>query len=419
MRSFFSIIVLLGIHLSVHAQVEFEEGYFIDLQGERTDCLIKNADWRYNPGEITYKLSEGSDPLQLHCSMAKEFGISDKLKYVGLTVEIDRSSDQKKNLTNFRNPDFHEERLFLKVLVEGVANLYSYRSTDRIKYFYSVGDSEIKQLVYKRYIADNDFIGINNYSMQMKYDKGSAYATEKVAENLTYQQQLIDDLKCYTIDRSEILATDYSRSELLKLFVKYSKCKDAEFTNYNERRTRTTYNFNLKPGYSYSTFSIRNFTSSHRNTDFGGHFSFDLGVEGEIILPYHRNKWAVFCSPALQSFHSELEEAIATKIVDYKSIEVPVGLRHYFFLNEKSKIYLSASFIYDIPIDSRIHIEYGQTLDITNSANWSTGAGYKYNDKFALELTAGFHRNLIGTYAFWYSDFYSLTLNFAYTVCNF
>ena len=43
------------------AQIEFEKGYIVDTLNVKTDCLIKNVDWRSTPSAFEYKLTEDSE----------------------------------------------------------------------------------------------------------------------------------------------------------------------------------------------------------------------------------------------------------------------------------------------------------------------------------------------------------------------
>ena len=38
-----------------YSQITFEKGYFISNDGIKTECFIKNLDWRNNPTEFEYK----------------------------------------------------------------------------------------------------------------------------------------------------------------------------------------------------------------------------------------------------------------------------------------------------------------------------------------------------------------------------
>jgi len=134
-----------------HSQISFEKGYFIDNLNEKTECLIKNIAWKNNPTELEYKLSENGQVNVKTIRYVKEFGIYDKSKYTRYQVDIDRSSTALSNLSTDRRPEFKEERLFLKVLVEGDATLFLYEDGSLRRFFYSFENSEVEQLVYKNY----------------------------------------------------------------------------------------------------------------------------------------------------------------------------------------------------------------------------------------------------------------------------
>ena len=128
-----------------YSQISFEKGYYINNNNQKTNCLIKNIDWKNNPTEFEYKLYENSESKETNIKLIKEFGIDNISKYVRNTVNIDRSRETINNLSNDRNPIFKEEEVFLKVLVEGKANLYQYDDGNLRKYFYNKENSNIEQ----------------------------------------------------------------------------------------------------------------------------------------------------------------------------------------------------------------------------------------------------------------------------------
>ena len=122
------LILLLTIVFSLnsYSQISYEKGYFIDNANQKINCLIKNSDWKNNPTEFEYKLSEKGESKNATIRSIKEFGIDNSSKYIRSTVEIDRSSESVNFLSNDMNPNFNKETLFLRVLVEGKANLLEY-----------------------------------------------------------------------------------------------------------------------------------------------------------------------------------------------------------------------------------------------------------------------------------------------------
>lgn len=51
------IFTLTILSINTFAQ-DFEKGFYIENNGKRVDCLIKNIDWLYNPESFEYKLNE-------------------------------------------------------------------------------------------------------------------------------------------------------------------------------------------------------------------------------------------------------------------------------------------------------------------------------------------------------------------------
>src|SRR6266850_202726 len=189
------------IPLTVAAQITFEKGYYIDHDGNKVECLIKDLDWKNNPGQFVYKLSEAGESQTMRTSAIQEFGIDHVSRYVAKLVKIDRSSDGYDSLGYERKPTWMEERLLLKLLVEGKGTLYYYQAGDLIRFFYSVDGSPVQQLVYKKYLRDNE-----------------------VAVNADFRQQLWVEVNCGLQSQNSIKNTSYSRTELVRFFKKYNEC---------------------------------------------------------------------------------------------------------------------------------------------------------------------------------------------------
>ena len=129
------VLVFALLTIQAFAQITFEKGYFIDNSDQRIECLIKNVDWRNNPTNFQYKLNQNEEPVEAEITNVKEFGIYNSSKFLRRVVKIDRSTEETNKLSKERNPKFEEEQLFLKVLNEGKANLYSYYDTGLRRFF--------------------------------------------------------------------------------------------------------------------------------------------------------------------------------------------------------------------------------------------------------------------------------------------
>ncbi|MBS3993665.1 MAG: tRNA modification GTPase [Bacteroidetes bacterium] len=392
--------------INLRGQISFEKGYFVDNDGNKTECFIKDLDSKNNPNSFEYKVLENDEKKSANINSVSEFAIYNTSKYIRKKVKIDRSSNKIQDLDNNKNPTFNEEQLFLKVLLEGNANLYLYEDGNLVRFFYNLDDSDIEQLIYKKYKSTATMVGENN----------------------RFKQQLWNDLKCPTFKMSEVENLDYKTTSLVTFFVQYNKCKNSNFINYNEKQRQGTFNLTLRPRLNNSSLAIQNMVSSSNNTDFENKLGFSFGVEAEFILPFNKNKWAVIIEPTYQSFKglktTEVYDVSGGKLISevkYNSIEIPIGLRHYLFLNNNSKIFINASFIIDS--SSKSSIEFRRvdnstlfSLDVKTQPNLGFGIGYKLHDKYSLEMRYQTSREILDEYSYWFSEYKTVSIIFGYSI---
>jgi hypothetical protein len=407
MRKLIVVIVLIAFTgIRANAQISFERGYFIDESNQKIECLIRNIGWKSNPTEFEYMLSENADIQKATIQNVKEFGIYDKAKYVRSRVKIDRSSDKIDYLGTERNPTFQEELLFLKLLIEGEASLFLYADGDLTRLFYQLNGSEISPLVYKRYIVDDNKLAYNNY----------------------FRQQLFLDLQCHGVSMNDVNNIRYNPREVKRIFVKYNECTHSSYINYEEKQKKDVINMSLRPGLHYSSLAIHNSLTESHNTDFGNKMGLSFGIETEFILPYYNNKWAITIEPTLQYYKSEqikevsnVSGGILVSEVNYRSVELPAGVRHYFYINDKSKIFVNLSFIWDFANNSTIEFTRhdGSVFDLLNIKsrhNLSFGSGYKHNDVYSIEMRYQTNRDILGNYYFWFSEYKTFSIIFGYSL---
>ncbi|ASK32273.1 tRNA modification GTPase [Chryseobacterium sp. T16E-39] len=386
-----------------YAQIKFEKGYIINNSGEKTEVLIKDLDWKNNPTEFEYKLNDVSPVKKEDIKNISEFAVNNSEKYVRKTVMIDHSSDIIAYISKNKTPDFKEETLFLKYVVEGKANLFYYQNTDTKRFFYNIDQSDVKQLVYKPYYVSEILVRYNN----------------------EYKKQISENLTC-GIENKEIENADYKTNALTKIFVKYNACSNGGSVNYAEiKEKRDFFNLNIRPGISSSKFQTTfNSYDPAGKADFDRKFTFRIGAEFEFLLPYNKNKWAIFIEPTYQYYKTDSETTVnrgtyferkITQSIDYKSLDTPIGIRHYMFLNDKSKIFVNAAFILGIGLNSSFKQDNVE-MDIKTANNIAFGAGYKYDDKFSVELRVNTSRNLLRNYVMWDSDYSTMSLIFGYTL---
>jgi hypothetical protein len=399
------------LSLSCYSQISFEKGYYIDNNDQKTNCLIKNIDSKDNPTEFEYKLSKNSESKKTTIKSIKEFGINNISKYVRSTVNIDRSSEKINNLSNDRKAILKEEELFLKVLVDGKATLYQYIDGRLKRFFYNKKNSNIEQLIFKSYKTPENNIGKNN----------------------KFRLQLKIDLKCPSFKKSKIQKVRYNKNDLVKFFTEYSNCYDSQSINFEPKQKRDLFNLTIRPRINSTSLSILNTDSSTRDNNFDNKTSFGFGLEAEFILPLNKNKWAIAIEPTYQSYKAEkttnvndVSGGILIASIDYNSIEIPISLRHYLFLNNNSKIFIDATYIIDASyvIDSKsqslIRFTRGDnsplnSLLISTRPSLSFGIGYKQNDKYSLQMRYQV-REILSDYVYWSSKYKTLSIIFGYSL---
>ena len=390
------------LSFNCYSQISFEKGYYI---GDDNQKIEQVATISAN-NEFEYKLSGNSESKKVTIKSIKEFGVDNSSKYVRSTVNIDRSSESVNNLSDDKNPIFQEEEVFLKVLVDGKATLYEYVDGNLKRYFYIKENSNVEQLIYKKYRTPENYIGENN----------------------KFRQQLWIDLNCPNFKMSKIENVEYTRNDLVRFFIEYSECHNDEIINFQLQQKRDLFNMTIRPRINSSSLTIQSSTSDSRDTDFGNKVGVGFGLEAEFVLPFNKNKWAIAIEPTYQSFKSEkrsnvnnVSGGVLIANVDYSSIEFPVGLRHYLFLSNNSKVFINASYIFDLSSKSSIEFTRndGSNLDsieIETRSNLAIGIGYKQNDRYSLEVRYQTNREILRNYLFWNSEYKTLSIVFGYSL---
>jgi hypothetical protein len=85
------ILILTISYLHGMAQIRFEEGYLINNDDQKTECLILNLDWQKNPTYFVYKLDKDGELDTGKLVNVKEFGVYGYSRFIRTEVEIDRS----------------------------------------------------------------------------------------------------------------------------------------------------------------------------------------------------------------------------------------------------------------------------------------------------------------------------------------
>jgi hypothetical protein len=369
------VIVLSCSFLQVFGQIEYEKGYFINNDGARIDCLIKNSDWFGSPDKISYKNSESSEPVPLSVSEIKELGVGNA-RFIRKTLTAELATRDIRKLTLNKNPEWKEQTLFIRVLVEGKANLYHHRSKGFDYFFFSVDDGEIKQLVYKLYMFTADEIRNNVYY----------HSNNNFGQNREYINQLQTFVYCASFSTEKVKQVKYERKPLAKYFTDYNACHGIVAVD-REKHSQQKVHLKIAPGVGTGSLN-RTDGGSFTYRDYGNATDYRLGAELEFVLPFNRNKWALLFEPAFHSFKTTGRYAAT-----YQSIEPILAARYYFFLGKNTSIFLNAGIVADLALTYEAR-DFTAAKGFTLS--FAGGAGIQYK-KFSIEARQYSTRKLLNS----------------------
>lgn len=380
--------------ITSYSQINFEKGYFTTNSGEKKECFIKNKDWKNNPDFIEYKFSQEDEAKTIKIDEIKEFSIDNQSKFVRKTINLDRLVGNEVLLNGDRRSEIKSETILLKCIIQGTANLYSYTDSSFFTYFFNINDSEIEQLIFKKNVNDN-----NN-----------------VIEFNQYKQQLQNALKCEQITKDDIEKLSYKSESLTAFFMKFNGCvNNTEAINYGAKQKKDWFNFYIRPGVVYQSANIYNSVLLTAGANFDKNITYRMGAEFEFILPFNNSKWAITVEPSFQKYKNEVTHKSLPLSVDFNAIDLPIGLRHYFYLSKESKVFLNLNYFLNFTTGSKMYYgQYSQDYDVNPSNNFGGGIGYSYRNRFSLEFRYSLKRNLLNDYVNWKSDYQFSSLILGY-----
>jgi len=360
------LLVLICAAVTSFGQIDFSKGYVIDKNDQRIECLIKNHEWRDNPRSITYRLNENGEDVTGTLGSIREFQVYGFAKYVKGEVKIDRSPTALTELTAIKTPMWSDEVLFLKVLVEGKATLYEFVDGTLFRYFYSVENKPVQQLVWKEYLGENTALLANN----------------------TFRQQLWTDVKCDNAKLTDVENLRYNASALVKYFLKYNACYGGSVQNEKEADKKTAFNLKLAAGVNISSMNLK-YPPSSVDLNFDQAVTPRVGLELEVVMPFNRNKFSLLLEPTYQYYQASQSFTLQTSTyevdVDYSYVDLPLGIRYYSFLTENTKLFVNAHYVFTLPVENTVDIKTYRTIEIGSLTTLGLGLGFEVN-RFSAEV---------------------------------
>jgi len=371
--------MLFFVITAAFAQSNFKNGYFIDNNGTKTECLIENEIWLTNPTSFKYKLSESAEINKRDIENTKEFEVED-FHYIRFIVDIDYSTNNVERMTYDKEPSFKPEQLFLRELSTGAATLYHVQTNALERFFMSKDNSAPTQLVYKPYKSGNGIL-----------------------KNRSYRGQLYAAMKDKFSNVNDFKSVDYNTNDLIKLFNNYNGNKNESKVKRMEAESKGSLSFTLYAGGGIST--VKNYVRGTLEEFNGTAPSTIVGLELEHRLPFNKKAWSIFTAPCFEQFsinksitgysNASFSTYESTLDLKYSSINIPLGLRYNLNFNENNRLSFSAAYMFFVASKNssatyartyeKITLPMGTKALLANSNTIYFSAIYTYK-RLGLEL---------------------------------
>lgn len=389
--------LLCFINKSFAQKDNFYNGYIITNNGDSLHCEIKDEDWISTPAEFKYRFA-GSQNIQIALlDSTREINAFGQFKYIRYTGNIDVSSGRMNELSTKRDPEFERKTVFLETLVEGKANLYFYSNSRYRRFFYKLDNGEITQLTYKKYES----------------------AQNVVSTNEDYKFQLLKELNCkfYTIDKYKYV--EYRIRSLSNYFKEYNSCFGVTATSSVRNERKGIINIYGRAGIGSSNFRFNHRIDPLLKGSHGTQPYFSIGFGAEILIPKTDGVLYFLIEPSFQNHVSsggKVEPNNFKTTLEYRSMEVPIGLKLNFKINEKVSSYIKGLYSGNISM-SRSKITFspqGYIMRVGPDANLEFGGGITLNKKYSAEFRFSTNRPILNNYPWYNSNFTTIELVLGY-----
>lgn len=389
-RYILSILFLLSVYYS-YSQSNFKNGKIITIDRDTINCLILDKDKLNTPDFFKYKTGENSEVQIADVNNTLKVIIENQKIFVRHKVNIDMSDDSYGNLSLNRQPIFQEKTVFLKVLVDGSKSLFEYIINSSEKFFLKDNSNSITQLIYKRYYNEESNILVNEY----------------------FKQQLINEVNCKNNQPNYFKKLRYVKHQLINHFIEENKCEQSDYSVYHNKGEILFY---VTTGLRVTnlTYSQPDITSNE--IDFGQSFIPDFGIELEVPLPFHNQKFALLFEPNYHQLNTETSDFrfFLDRNYDLKlqMIELPVGLRYSPVKTKNIRAFIDLSYAFGLTITNQTKLDILEDLDSSIGFSYIAGVGLNFKERVGLRFKYYGTRNTLLDYLSMSSDYntYSVSL---------
>ncbi|MFC6861631.1 hypothetical protein [Zunongwangia atlantica] len=328
----FLLIILIGIPL--YSQDKLDNGEIVFNSGKTLNVLIQNKDWVYTPRSFRIK-NRYEDAFQVIPSDSVKKLTVGKFQFVRAIVDFDTSSDDIKNISTNKNPNFKKTSILLRVILKGAGSLYSFERPDVTRYFYSIRSMDsIKQLIYKRYRSTGQL----------------------VKENQHYKQQLYLDINCSNNDIHFYNYVDYKKKDLIDVFKRYNQCKNVNYELLSSKEKSNSF-ITIFPEIGISHGALRVNSGLNAGDTEINLTTPKIGVNFEYVFSGGYNKWSVLLKTSYESasISKEIFDNYSADLkIDYNALTFYPALNYYFYPTHKTKFFLNAGIEYNLHVNSKV-----------------------------------------------------------------
>ena len=388
-RFFLLIIFLLNTYI-FFGQNDYRKGYFIDTDNNKTEVFLQFKNYEKlnydesNAEVINYKINLDGVKQQISTSKLKEISILGEFKFQRFYIS-NLKNGNKQSYNNVLSKD-----VFLQLLVEGNANLYSYKSENGDVYLYKIGNQENPVVLnYAKEIADNIIV---------KEDRG-------------FRKELYNALKTDKLLPSDFYKIKYDDEDLINLFKIYNSETGNNSIVYKNQSTKTRV---IYTGFLNLNNSLITLGNEYSDSNQKAFTSFGFGAEAELRI---KQNWGIFLRASYNSVNYkniktvEVEKSTAnyqsTFNLKSRSIDVVLSPRYNFIINANNSMYLNAGFGFSFQSGSGEEVlrtrfittvfENSPVLiDMGSSTFLNFGAGYSFFKKYSIELQYDMGKNFFG-----------------------
>ena len=368
---------LLLMFISTTVLAQSQPGYYVTKNGQTVNGFFKNSDF-LDPESLQFSETYDGNFSKVSVENIVEYGIGKEYRLRKANVNIDRSNTSTSKASYAKEPDWVKKTVFLNILVQGKATLYSYFSEWGTKYFYGLTDNEAVQLIYKPYSP--------NQSVMM-YNNG-------------YKSQLYTELKCDGQKMSDFTDVRYNARSLQNVVKKYNDCNNSESITYsNSTGNKARFKWRVFASGQLTSFNLKNAETevpSSTETNFGG------GLEAAFELG--SRKFEIFARVEYEKLSGEASSQtirvynVTNSVydLDASAVNVTVGPRYKFAKFGKHILSIDASagfssasgkvtqYNTNVP-NGGVAYDAGTTYyDLENTLMIELGLGYTFNDKFGV-----------------------------------